>query len=229
MTTEFQSIKVQSNEAYYSNSEYHIPAKCPHCNLFIFAETHNPKQANYNSGYNLDFLTHKCPSCSKLYLTMHLHSLENNEKTFISIYPELINVEIPAMVEEKFPRFAEIYKQASTAENLNHIELAATGYRMALEILAKAFAIAEHPNEEETIKNSSLNNCLQNYYKDLMSSVAGHVVKTLGNDYAHYVRKHMDVEFTELKYYLQIFILYIEMQLKLKNPPVTVPDLKAKN
>ena len=47
------------------------------------------------------------------------------------------------------------------------------------------------------------------------------VVRILGNDNTHYERDYESIDFKVLKQYLNIFIEMIEVQIKIKNPPVS--------
>lgn len=226
LALETQIIELKSSTSYFNTIKYEIPKKCPHCNVVIAPTNLDSQKVSYDSSNDINFVLHRCTYCNKNYISTHLRNKSNRSTTLLSIYPEVAEESAPEIIEKFSPRFARIFQQAAKAEILNHIELAATGYRMALEVLVKEYAILENPDQEEDIKKSTLNNCLQKYFKDMPTSVAGHVVKTLGNDYAHYIQKHMDVDFKELKTYLNIFLLHIEMNLKIKHPPVPVPDLK---
>ncbi|MEC1437386.1 DUF4145 domain-containing protein [Bacillus sonorensis] len=213
----------KSNIIYFSEKTYCVPKKCPHCSNFISVLIVNQHTFPYSQNSNVDFLLHKCPECNSHFVTTHLRNNRENTNEFISSYPAFVKHQHPEIVENFSPRFVEIYNQAYIAEQMNHLTLAGTGYRIALEILVKDFAISENPNDEKKIEGLTLNNCIQNYFKDLESAAPAHVVRILGNDYAHYIKKFDQVAFNELKYYLDVFVINIEMKLKIKNPPVPVP------
>ena len=46
------------------------------------------------------------------------------------------------------------------------------------------------------------------------------VVRILGNDTTHYEKKYEEIDFSVLKQYLDIFINLIDVEIKMKNPPV---------
>lgn len=223
MSIDMQTYTPNTSDTYFK-TVYSIPKKCPHCNVVILPVATECKKTSYNNDSDLNLLLLKCANCSKNYLVTFLRMKRNGNASFLSIYPSIGGEEISKTIENFSPKFVNIYKQAVTAEQLNHIELAATGYRMALEILSKEFAIFMNPEKEDQIKSATLNNCLQEYYSDVSLSVAGHVVRILGNDYVHYIQKHPDVGFDEIKYFMNIFLLNIEMRLKIMNPPVPVPQ-----
>lgn len=218
MAIEFQTIKTKLDLPYFDGVSYLIPKQCPHCEVIMIPSIVDAQKLSYDVQYDMDFLSHLCIGCEKNFITTHFRRISNNSISFVSIYPELSNSIVPTIVSDFSPQFANIYKQATIAENLNHIELATTGYRMALEILVKDFLIAEYPNQEEQIKHASLDNCLLEYFQDVSSSVSIHAIKSLGNDYVHYVKKHTNAGFDELKFYFDIFVHSIETRLKLKHP-----------
>jgi hypothetical protein len=215
-------IHPTSNQTHYNGVKYLVPRKCPHCSNAISVLIVDRQTFKYSTDYVVNMLLQQCPDCSKNFITTHLRRTKDNVTEFISSYPAFTKHQHPETISKFSPRFVDVYNQAYIAEQMNHFTLAGTGYRIALEILIKDFAIHDNPDEEDKIKELSLNNCIQNYYKDLESTVSAHVVRKLGNDYAHYVQQFDSVEFTEVKYYLGIFTLNIEMKLKIMNPPVPV-------
>lgn len=212
-----------SSNTHFDKKEYWVPKKCPHCSNFISVVIVEQESFGFSQESSVDLLLHKCPECNKHFITTHVR--KNDINGFISCYPTFINHQHPEIVENFSPRFVEVYKQAYIAEQMNHLTLAGTGYRIALEILVKDFAIRENPQDEEKIEKLTLNNCIKNYFNELETAAPAHVVRILGNDHAHYIKKFDEVAFNELKYYLDVFVLNIEMKLKIKNPPVPVPDV----
>ena len=218
MAIEFQAISTTLGISYFDVVTYLIPKQCPHCYVWMIPSTIDAKQLSYDLHFDMNFLSHSCVGCKKSFVTTHFRKTSNNSITFHSVYPEMTNKAVPIIIAEFSPQFANIYRQAALAENLDQIELATTGYRMALEILVKDYLIAEFPELEEQIKYLSLHQCLTEYFKDISNSVAAHVVKSLSNDYVHYIKKHTHAGFEELKFYFEIFVNDIETKLKLKKP-----------
>lgn len=60
-------------------------------------------------------------------------------------------------------RFIDMYNQALTSEHNQNYELAAIGYRSALEILVKDYAIQELNEPEETVSKKSLCDAIAKY------------------------------------------------------------------
>lgn len=99
--------------------------------------------------------------------------------------------------------------------------MAGCGYRNALEILIKDYAITElHKSTEEVVKKS-LNNAIKDYVPSVNLSNSADVIRILGNDYTHYERHHENVDFQVLKRYLKIFIYNIENEYLIAHPVVS--------
>lgn len=219
MSIDIESLQSVNTIIAYEGKQYTLPKRCPHCNIVIAPATESAKFLPYDSQNELRFLLHKCTYCSKRYITTHLVELEATDAKFITIYPTLTNEAVPKIIENFSPRFVLIYQQAAIAEQLQHFTISASGYRMAFEVLAKDYALYEYPNQRERIVKSTLNNCLQEFFPDMFTSVSADTVKILGNDYVNYVESADNMAFIELKYYLSIFLLNIEMKLKLLSHP----------
>lgn len=97
------------------------------------------------------------------------------------------------------PMFVKIYNQASEAEHHNLDEVAGIGYRKALEFLIKDFLIYQHPDKEESIKETLLGTCINNFIDNpQLKQVAARAV-WLGNDQTHYIQKFEDKDINDLK------------------------------
>lgn len=214
-----------NNQSYYHMKMYNVPRKCPHCLHSISVVITDFHMQRYSSHIDLNYLMHQCPECTNKFLTMHLRDNNKNSIEFIYCYPSHLKHEHTEAIKKFFPRFTEIYDQAFVAEQMNHLTLAGAGYRVALEFLVKDYAILADPTAKEKIlkgNGMTLNNCIQEFYKDIESLVPAHVVRKLGNDFAHYTQEFKEVDFKEIKTYLDIFVLNIEMKLKILDPPVPV-------
>lgn len=200
-------VTPKSNIVYFSGVKYWIPKKCPHCSNAISVDMRKMETFPYTQNKNVDILLHNCPNCFKYFIACHLRNKKENTNEFISSYPNFVEHQHPEIVTKFSPRFVDIFKQAHIAEQMNHLELAGTGYRMALEILVKDFLISEYPHEKDKVEKMTLYECIKNYFNELESAAPSHVVRILGNDYAHYTQKYNEVQFNEIKYYLKFLFL----------------------
>lgn len=205
----------------YSNVEYEKPATCPHCGYGIDAPIDLHQVMNFNG--NLLFCARvKCTSCSKNFFFICESNKEHTYASFSCIYPSIsaskYENESLANISE---RFINIYNQALRAEFNGDIELAATGFRSALEVLIKDYAINELGESKETVADKTLFTAIKEYLKqdDLISTAD--VIRILGNDYTHYERRYPQHDFDLLKGYMDIFLKQIEVAYMVKHPPVS--------
>ena len=128
---------------------------------------------------------------------------------------------IPAVNEEKLSdcfsgiseRFVTIHQQAFRAESQNDIQIAIVGYRTALEMLLKDYAISILRKPEWEVIGKGLRKTIYDYAAD--------VVRILGDDYTRYLNGYSEIVFEGFKNCYSMILSYIEYQYKLKNLPVS--------
>ncbi len=214
MKTKKVTIDVSTNK--YSVD---VPINCPYCNAFI--EPHFVKcVTNDFNNSRLYLSTFRANCCNKLFFTVH--EKPNNTSNFILLfsYPQITLESLPDSIKEISPRFIELYKQSNFAELNGHLELAGTGYRNALEVLIKDFAINELKKPEDEVKKKSLYEAIGNYLPNERLMNTADVVRILGNDLTHYERKYNDLDFNILKQYITIFVNQINAEYLITHPPV---------
>lgn len=223
MSTQKMTKRVYSknNETWTSELEFTRPINCPHCS-FANSPTLNSNQVlQYDKGY-LQVFSWKCTHCSESYVTGHTRKdTADKFSEFLFIFPSLKNKQFSSLLEDLSPRFIQIYNEASTSEQAGHITLAGIGYRLSLEILVKDFAIIELEKDEDEVSKKTLFNAISEYLPNTDHIVSADVVRIKGNDYAHYKEKYTDLEFEDMKFYLDTLIDLINVQLRLKHPPVS--------
>lgn len=121
------------------------------------------------------------------------------------------------------PQFEKIYNQSLAAETYQLDEIAGLGYRKSLEFLIKDFAIHEHPDETDIIKKKSLNSCIQDYIESEPIKLLARRSTWLGNDEAHYVRKHQQYNISDMKEFIQATAYFIGMVLILEKAATIKP------
>lgn len=94
------------------------------------------------------------------------------------------------------------------------------GYRNALEILVKDFAIKELHMPYEQVAKTKLIQAIDEYLGERDIIAAADVVRILGNYYSHYEKKYPDHDFKVLKSFMEIFIAQIHTKLLIAHPPV---------
>lgn len=114
------------------------------------------------------------------------------------------------------PKFCEIYRESSIAEQngLNHI--CGVGYRKALEYLVKDFILSrisetESEKRKAILEEYSLQRLINEYIEDeRVKRIARHAW-WLGNDETHYTRKWAEKGLPELKTLIDMVVNWIEI------------------
>lgn len=202
------------------NKKHMKVSTCPYCNISTDATRVGIKPFTIENGLIAD-VTYKCTSCDKVFHVSYVKLNDENMFNPYSVYPNFQGREFSDEIKNISPRFVKLYNQAYKAEYDNNLELAGCGYRNALEVLIKDFAINVLKEKKEEVVKIKLYGAIEKYLSDVDMSKCADVVRILGNDNTHYERDYENIDFKVLKQYLNIFIEMIEVQIKIKNPPVS--------
>lgn len=164
------------------------------------------------------FLIFQCTACKKLFTATY--EVTNGKSHICCMTPFKPSAFSDELIEKLSPRFIEVYNQALRAKDNKDLNLAAIGYRSALEILIKDYAINELNEPPEKVIKLKLFEAISNYLPENMLSTAD-VVRILGNDHTHYERKYPELDFNLLQKYMDIFINLVQTKLLIANPPVS--------
>lgn len=212
-------IKNASVFGSYSGN-YRKPSTCPYCGFGTDA-TFSAKNVYPFNGHQLLIATCTCTACGKNFFFACEHDSGKTVYTPI-IYPSISFKPYSNDILEKIsPRFIDMYNQSLQSEFHKNIELAAVGYRSALEILVKDYAINELGQKPEEVSSKKLCAAIGTYLNQEDLVKTADVVRILGNDYTHYERKYPQHDFELLKGYMKIFLKQIEVQYMIKHPPVS--------
>jgi len=205
----------------FNNSRYDtdIPIICPYCGAFVQPNLKQSVAASYNSSIII-LVTFNVTCCDKLFFSTFQKHESESRADLLYTYPSYQLDTLPEAVHNISPRFVELYKQANYAENMNFFELAGTGYRNALEVLIKDYAINELKIPRDEVISKKLHKAIELYLPNIRLSTSADVVRLLGNDNTHYERKYEDIDFPILKQYLEIFIKTIEVEYLISNPVI---------
>lgn len=129
----------------------------------------------------------------------------------------------PESIKELSPAFVKIYNQSEIAEFSGLSEICGMGYRKALEFLIKDFAIHSEPSDSEAIKSMSLSSCIKKYCTISKIQVLAERSAWIGNDETHYVRKHEDRDFSDMKNFIQAIVCFIGMNLATEDAKSILP------
>lgn len=92
-------------------------------------------------------------------------------------------------------------------------EICGLGYRKALEFLVKDYLIKMKPNEIEKISKMPLSTAILQKIDNPKIKVLAERCAWLGNDEAHYIRKHNNYDVSNLKDFLKTMVSFIECEL----------------
>lgn len=172
----------------------------------------------------------KCPTCNDLsFLEYELFRDLENEGCAVSllraVYPQKgIKNNLPARIKDYFPDFYEIYCQAETAESHNLSLIIGLAYRKALEFLVKKYLMDKHPSEKETIKNETLGASINRIEFPSIKMLA-RAASWLGNDHAHFVKKHPTYDVENLKAFIDA-LCHLIISEKVADQAVTLVNNK---
>lgn len=207
-----------------SNSAFRFaiqkPRFCPVCRLPQEGKQVDFKLWSLGGTQYYGTVMYECTSCGKQYLVTYNIDLSDSSGVFGAFHPPVASSYDNEILKVTSPRFIEIYNQALHSEDVGDFDIAAIGFRLALECLVKDYAIKHLNKPTEEVSKKTLADAIGDYLEtDLVK--AADVVRILGNDYAHYERKHADLDYALLKRYLNIFIQLVETKVMLANPPVS--------
>jgi len=198
--------------------EYPHPAACPHCSISCDPVIVKPCHVEIQEQQFI-LLVLRCTSCKKLFVATYLS--ENKVVKSFDIIPKNATIFHDSLFVDLSPRFIDIYNQALRARDNNDFELASIGYRAAIEILIKDYAIKELNKPESEVVKKSLYNAIAEYLKPDNLIPTADVIRILGNDNAHYERKYSQYSFEIIQQYMDIMIGVIRAHLLMTHTPVS--------
>lgn len=209
-----------SNYTYLRDKKYNKVSTCPYCGIGTDATQISLYLFEITNG-RIVAVTYRCTSCDKIFHVSY--KKKNDEEVFepFSIYPSFSGRVFSEHITNTSSRFVKLYNQAYKAEYDCNYELAGCGYRNALEVLIKDYAINVLKVSKKEVIDKKLYKAIETYLPDVDMSNCADVVRILGNDNTHYERDYEDIDFTVLKQYLDIFIDMIDVKIKISNPPVS--------
>lgn len=217
-----QKPKLQTNSTCYFSNTYQKPSTCPFCGIETDAITTSVQTTRYKNGRVLYLVSYECTHCQNSFVALYekLKSADREALQYIEVLPHPTGKELHQGLSIISPRFVEVHKEAEGAEQYGFFDLAAIGYRKALEILVKDYAIAILGKSKEEVEKKKLEVAIGTYLQQKELLKTADVVRILGNDHTHYKEKYPEHEFPTLKRYYDIFLQLIITQYEIANPPV---------
>jgi hypothetical protein len=162
----------------------------------------------------------RCPGtrCNNLFIADYTGIDGNAEMSLIMTRPihREHEQDIPNLIKEISPQFVTTYSQAKHAQHEGLEEIAGPGFRKALELLIKDYAMLVKPAERESIKRLFLGDVIRLYIKDSKLRKLAERAVWLGNDEAHYVRHWEDKTLNDLLVFTRLVVDWIEVNKRVK-------------
>lgn len=190
--------------------------ECPLCHFSLRPEIKSGFYIRSKGGLHYTaYLICFCTKCRDLFMIKYAGSCTPNSSS--PILKELIPVTprtepFSAGISNLSPTFVNTYNQAQFAESQGLTEICGMGYRRALEFLVKDYLIHLAPDQAETIKAQPLGASIKQINNDHIKVLAERST-WIGNDETHYVRKHEDFDYTDMKRFITAMVRYIDSEL----------------
>jgi len=162
-----------------------------------------------------------CSICYQSFLAEYNIEVKCEDNEFNYNGDDAFSLSPNTYIEESFdksindisPQFVKIYNQALAAETNNLDEIAGLGYRKSLEFLIKDFSIYKCPKDIDLIKKAPLSQCINKYIDIESIRTLAERSTWIGNDEAHYIRKHEDRDISHMKAFIKATVYFIGMIL----------------
>lgn len=189
------------------------PTDCPYCGKGI-----EPIELTSHYVSQIDEVVEIlfCNKCQKVFVAKYndASKFEGIPLNYNEVLPKINDIEqIDKIVQEKFPTFCEIYKQAVRADKLELNLIVGPGYRKALEFLLKDYCISFNEDEKEKIIGMTINQVINHYITSDRIKELAKVSNWLGNDEVHYKRKFNDKDISDLKRFIEATVAFINYDL----------------
>ena len=188
-----------------------FPNYCPKCHKGIFPKVIGQSNITEKDSTSIFTVVFLCPSCNE-------HFVETYEKIGNDTFPigycsgYIIDNDVPEKIKNFFPRFCEIYSQALTAEHYNLTELIGIGLRKSIEFLIKDFLIKIKNYDIDKISDMNLQKAINEIDNTNIRTLATKVY-WLGNDETHYLKKHKDRDYNDIKIFIKVLYAHINNEL----------------
>lgn len=152
--------------------------------------------------------------CQKLFVAEYTKADRGYNFILSKTYPpEPIMVSFSADIQRMSPDFVRIYSQAAKAETDGLDCICGLGYRRSLEFLIKDYLCKKFPQDSEAILSDPLSKCIKNRLDDVRLKTLAEKSVWIGNDEAHYLRKHGDLNIDTMKRFIRAFVTFIDAEI----------------
>ncbi|HYG37177.1 MAG TPA: hypothetical protein VD908_01100 [Cytophagales bacterium] len=185
-----------------------LPHQCPFCHKNI---TPNALYGHKNE-LSMEVFMY-CPECGQAFIG-HYKVTPTNQYIYrgMTTGGTVAGKDFSRTIKRVSPAFVTIYNQALAAEQQNLTEIGGVGYRKALEILIKDYALLKHPQDEEKIEKRALGQAIEEFVDDVRVINVARRAAWIGFEEVQYIKKWEGKNLQELKKVIDLTIHWIEME-----------------
>lgn len=192
--------------------KFQLPKKCVHCHEIMTPEVIH--LANSDNEYAALLL--RCSSCKEFFAVTYNIKYDSNLGDYVGFiipysYSVHVDYDLADEIELFSPESKEIYIQSKTAEAYNLPHVAGIGYRKSIEFLIKDFLINVKNLKQDKISTMPLSQAIDKIDNGNIKSLAK-ATAWIGNDEAHYKRKHPDKDVKDLKKFLKALSHFLSFE-----------------
>ena len=203
-------IKCKADGAYDLNVT--LPSICPRCGRDLSAI---PLSSNHVGNFNYEetyAVVIQCLLCKKsIYLDVKRSSASPMIGIILNSYPGNQIFDLPSGIEVLYPDFAKMYCEAASAEARNFSGICGMGFRKALEILVKQYAVKAFPADADTIYKEFLSQTISRIQNAKIQTLA-RAATWLGNDQTHLQTIHPEYSVADIKAFIKTLCYHILME-----------------
>lgn len=201
-----------------ADSEYpfniDVPDICPRCGRDLVPKPLYFEYLSHVGAYYYYTATVLCPQCKKpIYLDISVP--ESTHNTYCgkvnSFFPSNKILDLPSGIGNLYPDFCRIYNQAALSEARGLSEICGMGYRRALEMLVKQYALKAFPGNTDAINNEKLMQTINRIENPRIQALA-QASAWIGNDQTHLQVKHPEYTVVDIKAFIKSLCYYILME-----------------
>lgn len=212
---------VHNNTAYFANP-YRKLATCPFCGIGTDAPIVGYSNHDFATSGHFVVVSARCTACSSAFISLYeIKGATPTQMDFLACYPKIAETALHEGLASMSPRFAELHHQAEAAAIDGLIDIAIMGYRAALEVLVKDYAITELGKPEAEVSQKKLAAAIAEYLNEQSLISTADVVRLIGNDYAHYKQSIDGGSLEIVQRYYKIFLDLIAVHYDINHPPVS--------
>ncbi|WP_299032422.1 hypothetical protein [uncultured Anaerococcus sp.] len=200
------------------NITYDIPTICPHCHQKMMPIILEKSIMHSDAfGNTKQALLVQCQYCGEYFaLSYKIKFIATSRKYVTEYIPYTYsydpNLVIPDEISSFSKDFKEIYRQSLIAEHYKLNQIAGIGYRKATEFLVKDFLINHKKMDKDKTSKLPLKQAIERLNSQKIINL-GLATTYLGNDEAHYTRKHNDRDINDLKKLLNALVYYLSLEV----------------